>query len=103
MGSVYQEDLLETDFIVKNDGNAPLVITDVRAACGCTATTYDKEIAPGRTGKVHAKVNISTFNGIISKDIMLFTNDINFPQIKLTIEARILRRANNTPAYVRLR
>ncbi len=41
-------------FVVKNTGNAPLVITRVVASCGCTTLNFDKEpIAPGKTAKIN--------------------------------------------------
>ena len=40
-------------FIVKNEGNKPLVITRVIASCGCTTPGWTKEPIPaGQTGEV---------------------------------------------------
>src|SRR5215207_9677992 len=52
-GKVKFSDVLGHDFIVTNTGNAPLVISSVMPACGCTVTgTWDREIQPGQTGKI---------------------------------------------------
>ncbi len=101
LGNFYQDQLILHDFIVKNEGNATLKITDVKAACGCTATDYDKTIEPGKTGKVHAKVDISKFTGTISKDIMVITNDQANPQINLTIKAIVKALIVVKPGYAR--
>jgi len=101
MGNFYQDQLIECDFIVKNDGNASLQISRVNPACGCTVADYDKTIEPGKTGKVHAKVNISSFNGPISKGITVFTNDETNPQIELTVKAIVKQYIAVNPGYTR--
>ena len=35
------------DFVIKNDGDADLQITNVQPACGCTVASFDKVIKPG--------------------------------------------------------
>lgn len=101
MGNYYADKLIEYDFIVKNEGNATLQINDVKPACGCTIADYDKTIEPGKTGKVHAKVNISTFNGPIAKGITVFTNDAINPQIELTVKAIVKQYIEVKPGYAR--
>ena len=40
-------------FVIKNVGDAPLVITRVATPCACTTPEYSQEpIAPGREGKI---------------------------------------------------
>jgi hypothetical protein len=89
-GAISSYKKLVHDFIICNNGNAPLYITDVKAACGCTATDYDKMIAPGKTGRIHAVTDISGFTGMASKDIAVFTNDPANPIIMLTSKARVI-------------
>ena len=102
LGIFHQDELINYDFIIKNEGNATLQITDVRAECGCVATNYDKTIGPGQTGKVHAKVNISSFNGVISKDIYIFTNDSTNPEITVTIKGKVIEWITPIPGYARV-
>ena len=101
LGIFYQDQLIIYDFIVRNEGNATLQITDVKPACGCTIADYDKTIEPGRTGKVHAKVNISTFNGTIAKGITVMTNDAANPLLELTIKAVVKQVIAVKPGYAR--
>ena len=35
-------------FIVRNRGDADLIIEEVKPGCGCTAAKFDKVIAPGK-------------------------------------------------------
>lgn len=88
-GEINQDEKLIHDFIIRNDGNAALLITDVKAACGCTATNYQNIIAPGKTGKIHSVTNISTFTGPVSKGITVFTNDPANPLIQLTSKGKV--------------
>src|ERR1700742_5158696 len=59
VGSVAQGDNVKHDFVIQNDGAAPLEISKVQPACGCTVASFDKLIAPGKTGIVHLVVDTS--------------------------------------------
>lgn len=89
------------DFLIRNDGNAPLEVTEVRAACGCTVVDFDKTIAPGQTGKVHAEVDTTTFNGPIAKSVSVFTNDTENAQLDLTVRAKVEPFIQAKPGYAR--
>ncbi|MCI0414665.1 DUF1573 domain-containing protein [bacterium] len=80
---------IEHAFLIKNTGTSQLKILDVRPACGCTVTRYDKVIAPGSEGKIYATVDISHFNGPIQKGVDIRTNDPKRPDTKLTIKATV--------------
>lgn len=48
------------DFTFKNVGNAPLVLQNVKASCGCTTPYWPKEpIMPGQESKISAKYNMA--------------------------------------------
>ncbi len=89
-GEISSDKKLIHDFIIRNDGDAPLLIIDVKAACGCTAHNYDKTIAPGKTGKIHTVTDVSTFKGFISKGITVSTNDPANPLIQLTVKGKVM-------------
>src|SRR3954467_12599449 len=101
VGTVPKGDKAVADFLIRNDGDAVLEITNVQPACGCTVAEYDKTIAPGKTGKVHAVVDTSTFNGPIAKGVTVFTNDPAMPQIELTVRAKVEPYINVKPGYAR--
>src|SRR5947209_20165588 len=75
VGTVAKGDSVTHDFVIKNEGTAPLEITQVRPACGCTVASFDKTIAPGKTGVVHTVVDTVTFNGPIAKGVTVYTTD----------------------------
>ncbi|HBL30687.1 MAG TPA: hypothetical protein DD490_27950, partial [Acidobacteria bacterium] len=92
-------DKLTHDFVIRNEGTAPLQITDVHAQCGCTVVDYTKTIAPGESGKVHAEVDTATFNGPIAKSVTVFTNDPEKAQIELTVRAVVEPQIQARPGY----
>jgi Protein of unknown function (DUF1573) len=101
IGVVPKGDKVVHDFVIRNEGDAPLEITDVRASCGCTVVDFDKVIAPGQTGKIHAEIDSTTFNGPIAKGVTVFTNDPDQAQIELTVRATIEPFIQAKPGYAR--
>ncbi len=101
VGTVPKGEKIIHDFQIRNDGDAPLEITNVRPACGCTVAEYDKVIAPGKVGKVHAEMDTVTFNGAIAKGVSVFTNDPATPELELTIRAKVEPYIAVKPGYAR--
>lgn len=51
---------VQHEFVFKNVGNAPLVLLDVKASCGCTTPSWPKEpVMPGQEGKIMVKYNMA--------------------------------------------
>ena len=78
------------EFIFKNTGKEPLIITNCQGSCGCTVPSCPKEpILPGKTGVI--KVHYDTKRvGPISKTVSVQSNAISGMQtiqIKGTVEA----------------
>lgn len=62
-------------FTIKNEGDAPLVITRVIASCGCTTPEWTKEpIEPGKTGDIKITYNPAGRPGPFSKSISVYSN-----------------------------
>jgi len=77
------------DFTFKNTTKQTILITNVKAACGCTATNYTKTpIKPGETGSVTATYNAAN-PGAFSKTVTVTTNDTDVPKI-LSIKGKVL-------------
>lgn len=100
-GKVAKGEDVVHDFVIRNEGDAPLNITDVRPACGCTVAQYDKVVPAGGTGKVHAVVNTTTFDGGISKGITVLTDDPQNPRLILTVKALVQPMIYVRPGYAR--
>src|SRR5262245_43128893 len=101
VGTVAKGEKIVNDFVIRNEGDAVLEITNVQPACGCTVAEFDKSIAPGQTGKIHAVVDTTTFNGPISKGVSVFSNDPDTPQLELTIRAKVEPFVSVKPGYAR--
>ena len=77
-------------FTIKNTGREELIISRVRAACGCTATMLSSDnIKPGQSAELQATFNPTGFNGIVKKDIHIESNDPQLPSTKITIIAEV--------------
>ncbi|MES1245011.1 MAG: DUF1573 domain-containing protein [Acidobacteriota bacterium] len=101
IGVVAKGEKAAYDFAIRNEGDAPLQVQEVRAACGCTVADYDKVIAPGQTGKIRVSVDTTTFNGAIAKGVTVFLNDPATPQMELTIRAQVEPFIKAKPGYAR--
>ena len=63
------------DFVVTNEGGEPLVISNVKASCGCTTPSWTKSpIEPGKTGIITATYNPQGRPGRFNKSITVSTN-----------------------------
>lgn len=100
-GKIAKGEKITHDFVIRNDGEATLEITDVRPACGCTVADYDRTIAPGASGKVHAVVDTTTFAGPISKGITVLTNDPVNPRLQLSVKAVVQPYLFVQPGFAR--
>ncbi len=62
-------------FVIKNIGDAPLVITRVATPCACTTPEYSQEpIAPGREGKITVSFNPAGRPGPFFKNVAVYSN-----------------------------
>ncbi|MDR0394467.1 MAG: DUF1573 domain-containing protein [Tannerella sp.] len=62
-------------FKIKNDGEAPLVITKVVASCGCTTPDWTKEpIASGKTGEIKVTFDPTGRPGPFTKTVSVYSN-----------------------------
>jgi hypothetical protein len=89
LGKVAQGEVLNVNFAVVNEGDETLEIKAVRPTCGCTVADFDREIAPGKTGYIKAKLDTRDFSGAISKSILVMTNDPQDPTRTLVIKTDV--------------
>jgi hypothetical protein len=73
-------------FVIRNDGDTTLEITNIRAACGCTvANVSTRSIPPGGTSELTANLNLRGRNGRQSKGITITSNDPQNPNLVVTM------------------
>lgn len=97
-GQVFERAKYEYAFVVRNRGNADLVIEDVRPGCGCTVAKFDKVIAPGGEGKIELVLDGSQVTGEFAKTAQVRTNDPDHPEMTLTIAGTEIPFMNVAPA-----
>lgn len=74
-GFIMQGDTVRHDFYFKNVGNDDLVITRVKASCGCTTPLYPREpIPPGEEGKISVMFKSAGKLGRQVPSIDVYTN-----------------------------
>ena len=79
-GEIKQGDVVSHVFEFKNNGTAPLILSDVKTTCGCTAPEWTKEpVLPGKKGSVKVTFNSSGKTGRTNKTIQVFSNATNSP------------------------
>jgi len=97
-GDVYKGETISNLFVIRNEGNADLLIKDFVGTCGCEVLSVDRLIAPGKEG--WARVEVSTASqpgGRFAKSAILHTNDLQHSTINLTITANVLTSGNGGP------
>lgn len=69
------------EFSFTNTGKEPIVLSGVRASCGCTVPEWSKEpVLPGQTSVIKVKYDTRRL-GAINKSIVVNSNAINSPVI----------------------
>lgn len=96
-GDIEKGKPVSNEFVFKNTTKQTILITNVKASCGCTATNYTKTpIKPGESATVTATYNAAN-PGSFSKNVTVTTNDSDVNKI-LTIKGKVLDTETATPA-----
>ena len=91
--------VLRHSFLIRNEGDAPLKIIQVRPGCGCTkAGLTPTEVAPGETGEFPFKLDSNKLFAKYRKPITISTNDPITPDIKLWLVGDCRRYVEIQPA-----
>ena len=88
-GSFSEKDpIVKCTFTFTNVGNAPLIIHQAIASCGCTIPSYTKDpIKPGEKGAIEVTYNgKGKFPGKFRKTITVRTNAKETAVVRLSIE-----------------
>jgi hypothetical protein len=97
-GKIDKGQVAKYKFVYKNTGDEPLILTNVRASCGCTTPTWSKEpIMPGQTGFVEAAYNSNVGHGTFAKSITIQTN-IPEKSVVLFIKGEVIENPADDPA-----
>jgi hypothetical protein len=74
-GEVVEGKMASYDYEYVNTGNAPLIISNVQASCGCTTPFWTKEpVMPGKKGTIKASFNSAGRPGPFNKSVTVTSN-----------------------------
>jgi hypothetical protein len=74
-GTIAEGEVIEHVFNFKNTGQAPLVISNIQASCGCTSPDWTKSpIKPGDEGFVKVVFNSAGKSGVQSPTVTIQAN-----------------------------
>lgn len=85
LGEFIQDRQQQHAFVVKNLGTAPLHILEVDPDCACTVPSYDKEIPPGKEGRITLALKPYSVLKEFTKKTRIRTNDPDTPQVMLVL------------------
>ncbi|PIF05282.1 MAG: hypothetical protein CSA36_07465 [Draconibacterium sp.] len=81
-----------TTFKFTNKGNVPLLLTNVRASCGCTTPKWTREpVLPNGTGEIEVSYNPKNRPGSFTKSITVSSNAEN-ATVSLRISGTVEQR-----------
>lgn len=96
-GKIPQGTPVSTEFVFTNTGNTPVVISEVKPACGCTTPEWTKApVAPGKTGVIKATFNAAAA-GPFNKSITVTSNG-ETPTLILFIKGEVEKKAISSAA-----
>jgi hypothetical protein len=101
-GKIYQTgNPLIKIFLIKNIGNKPLQIYQVRTSCGCTAALIsDSVIAPNKIARLRVEFNPTGYIGEVTKYIYISSNDPSAQLSTATLKVYVAYALQPTPAYI---
>ncbi|MDR1298425.1 MAG: DUF1573 domain-containing protein [Deltaproteobacteria bacterium] len=80
------------EFLVRNEGEGNLAITDVVPGCGCSVVSFTNFIPAGHEGRVTLTVDLyAEWAGHnVNKSATILSNDPENPTMRVTMRARVL-------------
>ncbi len=95
-GTIKQGEKVTLKFKCVNTGTKPLVLTNVRAGCGCTVADYSKvAILPNKEGWVTANFDSKRFCGEVQKNLIATSNTTNDGERNLKFTGTITNCESN--------
>ncbi len=93
-GQVVYKHAVKAEFKMKNSGDKPLLISDVKTSCGCTTVSYPKgAIAPGKKFSVSAVYDAKQL-GHFQKEVGIYSNASDKPLL-LTLKGVVVEKKSN--------
>ena len=82
------------EFVFKNTGNEPLILSQPKSSCGCTVPEWPKRpILPGETDVIKVTYKYTDRPGSFSKYVNIFSNAKVNNNVKIYIKGKVLEAA----------
>jgi len=101
LGTVLARTSASCTIPVLNVGDAPLILSKLRASCSCTVAKLDNpEIPPGGQTELHATFTAGSKSSKIKKTVLFSTNDPHSPLGKVKLLANVVGRVIAEPSIL---
>ena len=82
-------------FTFTNTGDEPLILSNVRASCGCTTPKWtQKPVMPGKTGEIGVRYNTNNVGGF-TKTVTITSNAVNEARVVVKIKGNVVQPDKN--------
>jgi hypothetical protein len=85
LGEIFEDQSLESVFLMKNTGDAPLRINDIKLDCACSAVDYDRMVPPGGSSKIVFRIKPYSALHKFCKKGIIFSNDPHNPEMLIQL------------------
>jgi hypothetical protein len=89
-GKALPEKTLRKEFVLRNFGDAELVIEDVKTTCGCTAAiTAESRVPPGGSTRLLVSLETRGYKGKLERQVLVRSNDPKTPLLTVKVGATV--------------
>jgi hypothetical protein len=100
-GTAVVTQMVTHEFILRNEGDLNLEISNVRSSCGCTvANITSRSVPPGGETKVTAALSLAGRTGMQHKTVTVDSNDPHQPSLLLTLKGEVAVNVKVQPERV---
>lgn len=90
--------VLDHEYAFKNEGTGPLTITNAFPTCGCTTVgEFSVRLEPGQSGVIPIRFDSTGFDGLITKEVVISSNDPEQPELNLVVEGTVYTSVTVSP------
>lgn len=102
-GTITQGKKVQYKFVIRNSGDAPLLIKKIEVACGCTAAKPSTStVLPGRNAEIEVTFDSSAFSGKVQKTVTMTTNSPKNSTYTFAMEGNITEELQVLPRQLSL-